>query len=190
MQPISQNEFAKRKKVTPSKVTKAIQNGRIKTISKTNRKIDWDTQSIEWDQNQDISKIRDHNPPPNTPPEYSGLSTARLAKETYTAKLRQIEYEKEIGKLMERDLVKTVLFRFTRFVRDGITTIPDRVAADFTARVITYLKPMLNNEFGVKAADKFLQKVKTQDIERISAMVWNKESREILEELSNGGPKV
>ncbi len=186
---ISQNEFARRKSVNPSKITKALRSGRIE--SGPDGKIDWETQSQAWEDNRDPSQIRDTpgSPKQEDNPAHANLAKAKLAKETYTAQLRKLEYEREIGKVVERDQVKAAMFRFTRYVRDDILTIPDRVAAEFAARIIDHIGKGLRKQIGPEQANKFLETINEQDVERLAYLVWNRESRKVLEELDRG-PRV
>lgn len=186
---ISQNEFARRKNVNPSKITKALRSGRIE--SNAEGKIDWETQSQAWEDNRDPSAIRDTpgSPKSEDSPAHANLAKAKLAKETYTAQLRKLEYEERIGKVVERDQVKSAIFKFTRVVRDDILTIPDRVAAEFTARIIDHFGKSLRKQIGAEQANEFLKTINEADVERIAHLVWNRESRKVLEELDRG-PRV
>lgn len=56
------------------------------------------------------------------------LSSSRAALAAYEARLRRLDYEERIGKLIEVDVVKVELFRSNRMVRDALLAVPNRVA--------------------------------------------------------------
>lgn len=184
---ITQTEFAKRIGVSQQAVWKAMKNGRISKRPEDG-KLNWNTEREKWYGNKDLAKVREHNAPAGDD-NSSSFNKAKLAKETFTAKLRQLEYEKEAGRLIPRDEVKISLFRFMRITRDAILSIPDRVSSELAARLVSHLKPLLVKHVGEKEANKILQDVDLQDIEKTVFRSWEKESREVLENLSKG-PKL
>lgn len=187
---ISQREFAQRKGVNPSKVTKALANGRIVAHPET-RKIDWSTQARAWDEFRDPSKVREHNGPIGQEREESGstFQKAKIAKEVNRAKLLQLEYDERIRKLLPKDEIKAAIFKFSRAVRDGVQSIPARVAATYSVAFIDLLKPILRKHLDRATADKILAEISAERAAKISHEVWEKEARSVLESLSNG-PKI
>jgi DNA-binding transcriptional regulator YhcF (GntR family) len=181
MKLISMREFARQKNVHISTVQKAVKTGRISKDKETG-KIDFDKQSENWDRNKDISKIRDNNHNANT----TDLMQAKTSKEIYTAKLKELEYKKEVGQLVEKQEVEKVMFKFCKIVRDNILTIPTRISAEFAGQMIGYLKPLLIEHCGNENAEKVLKEIKPKSLENIAYAVWEKESREVLENLSKG----
>lgn len=56
------------------------------------------------------------------------LSSSRAALAAYEARLRKLDYEERIGRLVSTDMVKVELFRVNRMIRDALLAVPDRVA--------------------------------------------------------------
>jgi len=134
---ISILEFAKRKKIHRKAVQDAIVGGRIKTtkMKQGHPKINWDTQSQAWEDNRDLSNLRNI---PDTSPgaqdsNINNFAKAKTVRETLTAKILQLDYEERMGKLVNADEVKTTWFNIARSVRDGMLNIPDRLAAELAA---------------------------------------------------------
>ena len=55
------------------------------------------------------------------------LVDARIEKEQWAAKLKQIEYENKIGKLVDVDVVQREAFELARETRDAVLNVADRV---------------------------------------------------------------
>ena len=181
MELISMREFARRKKVHISTVEKAVKTGRIQKDGQSG-KIDFEEQSKNWERNRDTSKQRDsqNNAKPND------LMQAKTDKEIYTAKLKELEYKKESGRLVDKQEVEIVMFKFCKIVRDNILTIPNRISAEFAAQMIGYIKPLLVEHCGNDNAEKVIKEIKSKNLENIAYRVWEKESRDILENLKDG----
>ena len=185
---ITQREFARRKGVHLSTVQSAIKSGRI--VVGADKKIDWESQAVAWDVMRDTAKVRANAPAaalaqvgaadlsPKRASATPTLADARLAKEMYNAKLRELEYQRGSGVVIDKELVRTALFRFCRDTRDQILNIPDRVAASVGADIAEYLEQKPPTE-----------PVSADNIERIVRKAWDKESRHILERLEYG-PKI
>jgi hypothetical protein len=182
---ISLREFARRKGVTVGAVQHALESGRIARTG-PNKSIDWETEALRFEINRDLSKVRDGGPfqvskelsdtanaGPSGDPMPANLAKAKLANAAYAAKLRKLAYEREAGKLIEKDLVRASIFRFGREIRDQILNIPDRVAATVAADLVK----MLEENGSVDPAA----------VERIVRVGWDRESRYILENLKRGG---
>jgi hypothetical protein len=181
-------EFATRKGVAIGAVQSALKSGRI--VRGSDKKIDWDSQSVAWDSKRDTAKVRANAPAaalaqvggtdlsPKRASTTPTLADARLAKEMYNAKLRELEYQRGSGAVIDKELVRSALFRFCRDTRDQILNIPDRVAASVGADIAEYLEQKPPTE-----------PVSADNIERIVRKAWDKESRHILERLEYG-PKI
>lgn len=138
--------YARRRGVTPAAVRKAIKSGRI---SIQNGKIDPALADAQWRGNTDESKPRNSvsgNPggPSRTPmvppmpafgapgqalPRTGGYAAARAVRETYEARLRELDYKVRTGELVPVDRVRVVAFNASRRARDLLLAIPDRVSA-------------------------------------------------------------
>lgn len=55
---------------------------------------------------------------------------AKTAREVYDAKMAQLDYEREIGKLIKKQEVDSALFEISRSIRDGLTNCARRIAAE------------------------------------------------------------
>lgn len=55
---------------------------------------------------------------------------AKTAREVYDAKMSQLEYERESGKLVKKRDVDSAVFEISRALRDGLTNCARRIAAD------------------------------------------------------------
>ena len=183
---VSQGEFARRVGVSQPAVSKAIRNGRINALE--NGKIDFTAEIHNWFANKDTSKVRDNDPNKNYDESSatSSISKAKLAKETYTAKLRQLEYEREAGMMVKKDDVKSSLFRFCKLVRDAIMTIPDRISAEVTSSIMKVLEKELIKNLSKEQINMIISNMDSSEIERIIHRTWDKETRGVLENLKNG----
>lgn len=138
--------YAKRRGVTPAAVRKAIKSGRISTL---NGKIDPDVADAHWRANTDESKPRNSvsgNPggreraPLVSPmptfgsashalPRTGGYAAARAVRETYEARLRELDYKVRTGELVPVSEVRILAFNTARRARDLLLAIPDRVSS-------------------------------------------------------------
>lgn len=182
---VTQKEFARRVGVTPPAVSHALKSGRISALP--SGKINYTTEVINWFRNRDTSKVRDGSEEEGS----SGqpLAKAKLVKETYTAKLRQVQYEQRAKILIPKEDVAASILKYCRVVRDAVTTIPDRVSSETAASLSKYLQSVLKDSTTKAAAEKILANIKPEEIEQIIFKAWEKESRFVLENLEEG-PKV
>ena len=58
---------------------------------------------------------------------------AKTAREVYDAKMSQLDYERETGKLIKKQEVESALFEIARAVRDGLTNSARRIAAEVSS---------------------------------------------------------
>lgn len=139
-------KYAKHRGVSTEAVSRAVESGRISTVTdaKGRRKIDPKKADIEWEQNTrkkikaeevDIeralelpdvpeSELSDGPPPP--------LAESRARREAYAAKLSRLEYEEKSGKLVEVEKVKVEAYKIARIVRDAILSVPDRIDSELS----------------------------------------------------------
>jgi len=192
---ISLREFARRKSVSIGAVQHALDSGRI-ARARGGKSIDWSTQSIAWEANRDLSKVRDpeakairaaqaeeiQSGSPGDPV-LSNLAKAKLANAAYVAKMRKLAYEREAGKLVEKEQVEAALFRFCRDSRDQILNIPDRVAASVTSNLMEVVEASLKSVFSEADARKAADAISSEKVDKIVRREWDKESRQVLENL-------
>ena len=183
---VTQKEFARRVNVTPPAVSHALKSGRISALP--SGKINYTTEVINWFRNRDISKVRG-GPDEEGGTQEQPLAKAKLVKETYTAKLRQVQYEQRAKILIPKEDVAASILKYCRVVRDAVTTIPDRVSSETAASLSKYLQSVLKDSTTKATAEKILSNIKPEEIEQIIFKAWEKESRFILENLEEG-PKV
>lgn len=145
---ISIRAYARQRGVTEGAVRKAIKSGRIPT--EPDGTIDPAKADIAWEQNTDQAMQRGPERPATTAqfPKPSGAARAdneqqdpripsyalsRSIKEAYAAKLIRIQYEKEMGKLVDRADVDRKWFEVGCRVRDRIQSLPSRMSAELAA---------------------------------------------------------
>ena len=191
---VTQAEFARRVGVNPQTIYNAIQSGRIKRDS--DKKINWEEEKINWVKNRDPTKERPNTNPygrdrvtdeksSDDPEQFEDYNSAKTKRAIYEAKLKKIEYEKTIGSLIEKDVIKDASFKFGKQIRDAVLTIPERVGAVYAAQVSSEFESLLREKFP-KIATEVLQLIDQKKLEQISRNVWNTESRSVLEEIEKG----
>lgn len=188
---VSVSEFARRMQCSINVVRKALNTNKIIYIDSDKKLIDWQTQSNAFRLNRDVTENISQSARPTlmTPKQevnYESMASARLSKEKYTAKLKQLEYEQASGLLWEKDKVKTLVFKFCRVVRDGVLTIPERVAASLAAKIESEVVAVIKKELGDKQAQAVSKKLKGVDYEHIINLMWQKESVDVLENIMKG----
>jgi hypothetical protein len=151
-------EAARRLGVSDTAVHKAIKVGRASIAgwhpTSGRRLVSWPEVEQDWHANSDASK-RTHVgpqggstsrerykgnvvpakplPTANMDVEGPSLAQSRALREGYMAQLAKLEYEHEIGKVIDADEVKREAFRAARQVRDSLLNLPDRLAAELAA---------------------------------------------------------
>lgn len=141
---VSISEFARRVGVTEAAVRKGVKNGRV-VISPGN-KIDAATQADRWERTRDPSKITTGigkgsigRPATASTPEasdaaegYGRLKTANLALDL---RIKQEEYRRLTGELVERSAIKSALTSYSRLIRDKTTNFGNRYGAEIAAEI-------------------------------------------------------
>ena len=136
--------YARHRNVTPAAVRKAIQTRRITAVDGV---IDPEAADQEWAANTDESKPRNsvsgypggHAGRPaasvspssraggSSLPRTNGYAAARAIRETYEAKIRELDYKLRTGELVRVDTARVAYSNATRRARDLLLAIPDRV---------------------------------------------------------------
>ena len=141
---VSIAEFARRVGVTEAAVRKGVKNGRV--IISPGNKIDATTQMDRWERSRDPSKITTGigkgnmgRPATASTPEasdaaegYGRLKTANLALDL---RIKQEEYRRLTGELVERGAVKSGLTTYARLLRDKMTNFGNRYGAELAAEI-------------------------------------------------------
>jgi phage terminase Nu1 subunit (DNA packaging protein) len=65
----------------------------------------------------------------------SGFAKAKAVRETFQAKLAQLEYEEKSGKLISTEKVRIAQFTQGQLIREAVLNMPDRIAAQLAAEL-------------------------------------------------------
>jgi len=141
------NQYAKHRGIAVKNVTKAIEEGRI-TAYKVGNKfvIDQEKADKEWARNTSQPKT---SPNSRVEPESSGPSYAqsRAIKEAYLARLKKLEYERELGALVDADQVRRDGYAAGKLVQSKMLAIPDRLAGQLAGMTeVAAIKRVLIDE--------------------------------------------
>lgn len=180
---ITQAEFARRVGVAKKNINKAIKSGRIQKDA--DGKIDFETAARDWKENRDPAMDRSQSSS-SSEESSSGYARARTLQAAWNVKIKQLQYEKAAGKLIEKEAVVASLRKFTIYVRDSILAIPDRVAARMSSQVEEYIARVLRKHLPKNVADKVIEEISSDQIHKITRDTWDAESRAVMEELENG----
>lgn len=145
---VSVTEYSRRKGVSQSAITQAIQRGRITreadgriNVEAADR--DWEANRIGWGTAaaQKSGKVVKRRKPAVTeraegdgPIPGPSMSQSRAVFEHYKARLAKLEFEKQTGKLIDAQGVEKAAFSIARSMRDALLAVPDRTAAMFAAQ--------------------------------------------------------
>ena len=126
---LSVKEYAEYREVSVVAVRKAIKSGRI-TLNQ-NKKLDRELTDTEWFKNTSPAKQRkeaDSNQ--SSSDDKISYHRSRAIREDYNAKLTQLQFERESGKLIPLEEVKISAFNSGRRVRDRLLNIPKHNSID------------------------------------------------------------
>lgn len=139
---LSIRAYARHRNITEGAVRKALKTGRI---SKTkNGKIDPGKADKQWQQNSDPAQTKTIGNDPVTGPTYQ---QSRTVKEAYEARLKKLDYDLKVKKLIPADQVRVSAFNCARMTRDRILNIPDRVIPMLVGKTdIHQMKEILRTE--------------------------------------------
>ena len=165
---LSIRDYAKHRGVSPPAVLKAIRSGRIS--QEPDGTIDPVKADSAWDRNtnpaqQRKPKTAQPTPPAQAvtptspaqavtpmakPPSAPNYQASRAVKETYSARLAKLEYEKRSEKLISRDEVKIEAFNLGRRVRDRLMNIPHRMGAVLAAETdAAHIEHLIEDELRI-----------------------------------------
>jgi hypothetical protein len=148
---MSLTQYARHRGISVSAVSKAIIEGKINGafILKGDKKlIDpiladklWDALSFSDNRRIKMEEMA-------SAPAAQGYAKARAAKETFSAKVAQLQYEQKAGKLCRIDDVKRAAQETARVTRDAILAMPDRLAPVLAAETDHHkIRELLIKEF-------------------------------------------
>lgn len=150
---VSMREYGRRRGVSAMAVSKAAKAGRITLVD---GKVDVSTADRDWPANTNPGQLAVNSQAaamqsdpeagleapedgdegtqnggaggeqkPSTTAQYGA---ARAIREGYAARRAKIDYEKEIGQLVDVDAVRAAAFKLARTARDSLLSMPDRIA--------------------------------------------------------------
>ena len=150
---MSATQYAKHRGIAPKNVTKAIEEGRI-DAKKSGKKwmINAELADVQWRKNTNMS-LQDQqkqNESLQVFDDDDGLpsySQSRAVKESYLAKLKKLEYEKERGSLIDAEEVKRNAYTSGKLVQQKMLAIPDRLAGQLAGMTdVSAIKRVLVDE--------------------------------------------
>lgn len=125
-------EYAKHRGVSKVQVGKYIDEGKI-TARRVGR--GWQIDPEVADRELDANRAPDRGGRNGGPDELAGggragvsFAHARAVRETYAARILQLDFEQKSGRLVDKNELKLKLAKLHMAVRDNLRTIPDRVA--------------------------------------------------------------
>jgi hypothetical protein len=155
---ITQSEYARRRGVTPQAVWKLINSGRIPVVTVRGRRmIDPEAADRALADGQErvvqggILDPAPKAPPagqdaPGSAPAQTGLSKAKAETERYRAGLARLEYERQLGKLLDADDVLRAEVLCAEVIVREVNRLPqlaDDIAAAFTRGGVQGLRAYL-----------------------------------------------
>ena len=164
---MSKVEYARHRGVSPSYITKLLQNG---ILVMRGKKVDVRATDKVLD-DKPLPAIEEPEPEPvRTAPSRSAFgeaqpagqqrtsyAEARTIKMVFDAKLARLQFETKQGKLIEAEAVRLRISEHVRALRDGLLGLPDRLSSTLAAesdsrRVHMLLKTEISRELEVLAS--------------------------------------
>lgn len=144
-------QYARHRGVSKEQVRKYIEGGKI-TARKVGRGYEIDAEQA--DRELDANRAPDRGGRNGGPDELSGkvgasYAQARAMRETYAARILQLEFQEKSGRLVDKNDLRLRLAKLHMAVRDSLRTIPDRVAPVLAAETDqTKIHALLLKEIG------------------------------------------
>lgn len=166
---ISISEFAKRIGISRQKVNYAANNGKFefkkingkKVVEPKSAKKQWDANKTETASKKNPSGKSKHKEDKSAePPRYLGLTTADAERQekVYKARLSELKYNEQAGKLVDAELVKKEAFQSSRRARDAIMRIPMRMSHEFAAETDPHKLEIMLAKALQKALEDYIKK--------------------------------
>jgi hypothetical protein len=144
MSELSIKEYAEHRNVSVAAVRKAIKAGRI-TLNQ-NEKLNPKSADAEWFENTNPAKQR-NSADNNSSDDKISYHRSRAIREDYNAKLTQLQFERESGKLIPIEEVKVSAFNSGRRIRDRLLNMPDHIAPQLVGKTSIFeIKNILKSE--------------------------------------------
>jgi len=134
---LSARAYAKARGVSHTAVQKAIKAGRIQ-VDRQGR-IDPRAANRAWSTGTDPAQVRpqggDEGPAPGQHLGAQGVTYAasRADRESFLAKLAELDYRARAGELLEAEAVRAEVFKLGRRCRDMLLSLPERLAPRLAA---------------------------------------------------------
>ncbi len=125
--PMSQRMYARYRGVSHRAVQKALRSGRI--VAEPDGRIDAIRADAMWSAN---TRPRGAPPSPADLEAAQARAKAMAILQHYRAKMEQLRYEVETGKLVSVEKVRADVFGLARRTRDRVLGLPDRLAPRIT----------------------------------------------------------
>src|SRR5215471_5148399 len=131
---MSQAEYARHRDVNRSHICRLVQRGvlvlrgKLVDVAASDAVLDDKPVDVE----PETAPAPQSRPVPDSAGQPS-FARARMVDMTYRAKLRQLEFDRQRCALIDAAAVKKTISDAARGVRDGVLSIPDRLAATLAA---------------------------------------------------------
>ena len=140
---------------------KCKKRGRAKVVHPETAKKQWDANKTETASKKNPSGKSKHKEDKSAePPRYLGLTTADAERQekVYKARLSELKYNEQAGKLVDAELVKKEAFQSSRRARDAIMRIPMRMSHEFAAETDPHKLEIMLTKALQKALEDYIKK--------------------------------
>ncbi|MBW8003115.1 MAG: hypothetical protein FVQ80_14030 [Planctomycetes bacterium] len=173
---ITQAEFARRVNVSEAAVSQAIGRGRIqKTAS---GKIDYDSQSIAWEQNRRIEK--DHRSRGvgggGNKPRDGKYQELLAANKAIDYKLKELKYKEKQDEVISKENIQKRLSPKITILKNHIMTLPVRHSHALASLLIRHIEKISK----AKPVRKALNKIDEQQLAREIGKILDSDLRKLL----------
>ena len=149
----TQAEFARLLGVAKSYVTKLKEHGRL-VMTEDGKRVDVEASKARIAATadpgkDDVSAKWQNKPQPRQEDDEEGTPSyqdARAEKERYSAKMAKLEYEKAIGKLVDKADVQAVVEDVITQFRQGLENLPYRLASELVGLDLDGIRAALKQE--------------------------------------------
>ncbi len=180
---ISQSEFARRIGVSQPMVNKALRSGRIqKTAS---GKIDYDSQSIAWEQNRRLEK--DHRSrgigAGGNQAKDSTYQKLLAANKQMDYKLKELKFKELEGLVISKENIQKRFFPRIALIKNHLMSMPARHSYTLAAMLIRHIGKISK----AKTIQKVLAKIDERQLAREISEILDSDIRRLLKETAAVG---
>ncbi|MBW8003293.1 MAG: hypothetical protein FVQ80_14980 [Planctomycetes bacterium] len=179
---ITLTEFGRRMGVSQPMISKAVGSGRIqKTAS---GKIDWDSQSIAWEQNRRVEK--DHQSRGSSTGggqvvKGSDYQKVLTACKYYESKIRELKFKEMEGNVLSKESIQKYFSPKLALIKSHMMSIPARHSYTLSAMLIRHVEKISK----AKTVLKVLSKIDEQQLAREIGEMLDSDIRRLLKEISS-----